>query len=799
MSRFVRCCLKPVSAVFTLGGVTGAYADTVASQQAAIINPQSKNSSHSETNKSPQSPSVTTKNVEKIRVIGHPFNTLHASNDMGRMPQDVMHTPQTIDVVPHELIEQQNAKSLDEALRSVPGITASVGEGAGGMNGDQFLIRGFPAQNDIYEDGLRDFGVYTRDSFDYDSVNVIKGPSSEVFGNGTTGGAINAITKVPTLINHINADFSGGSGQYYRGTIDVNHRIDDHTAFRIEGMGNSNNVVGRHDIYSHRWGLAPSISLGLGTDTTVVFQLMHLSNDAVPDYGLPVARPPGSAVGRPVSAFGIPRSNWYGKDQDHDRTSDTMETMRLMHRFNSHLKLHNDLRFGEFSRSFEASKAVCDANCNDNVLTDPGSVMVARTTNGQGVHRNIGGGPIPYKQWSWSVQDVISLQADFKTGFLTHQLIVGADMEYVHDHRHQYTFTKPVSAANLLNPDPNIGDVGRVRATEAPNNLTYFSGVGRKPNSSGYGFDTGIFLYDQIWFTKWLSIKGGFRWDRWQTAYNATGGTATLPDIKTKSMKNEPNPDLHIPNTTDVINPSASLIITPNRWQTFYFTYSSSTTPTGMYVTNGSIPIRPSSGGAYNTRPERARLYEVGSKMSLLHDRLGATISLFRLEKSNALTTDPLSSQVISTGDQQRNQGLELSLGGMILPGWNITATYALYDPKTTGSTTASNIGKMIQYVPHNQATVWTAYEAFPGRPWNFTIGGGLTWRQGVWLDTANTERVPANVEFDMMFAHRINRHWTLTLNGYNLSNRLNYNSLFPNYVTPAPGRSFLGRISMNY
>lgn len=55
------------------------------------------------------------------------------------------------------------------------------------MAGDQFLIRGFAAQNDIYENGLRDFGVYTRDSFDYENVAVIKGPSSQVFGNGTTG------------------------------------------------------------------------------------------------------------------------------------------------------------------------------------------------------------------------------------------------------------------------------------------------------------------------------------------------------------------------------------------------------------------------------------------------------------------------------------------------------------------------------------------------------------------------------------------------------------------------------------
>ncbi|WP_018980157.1 TonB-dependent receptor [Saccharibacter floricola] len=788
MSRFIRHYLKPASAVLSLGGVAVAHGEPATAQRdLSSSNDQSRRSNSVSVDHSTQKSSVTSQTVERVHVVGHPFNTLHTSNDMGRMPQDVMHTAQTIDVVPRELMKQQNAKSLDEALKSVPGITASVGEGAGGMSGDQFLIRGFPAQNDIYEDGLRDFGVYTRDNFDYDSINVIKGPSSEVFGNGTTGGAINAVTKAPTLQNHAGADFSGGSGQYYRGTVDINRRLGAHTAFRIEGMGNSNNEVGRNTVFSHRWGIAPSVAFGLGTDTTVVFQIMHQSNHGVPDYGVPAIKKPGDSVARPITEYGVRRSNWYGKPQDEDKTSDTMETMRLTHHMNSHITFHNDLRFGEFSRDYTASNLDCGGGTTCGALfgSDPASATVPRS---QHTNHGAGGGPIPYKQWSWSVQNVASMQADFHTGFLKHQLITGFDMEYVHDKRQQYTFLNPTAEVNLLNPNPhNVGNLNKVRADSgsAWKNLSNLKGVGQKPDSNGYGFDTGIFLYDQIWFTKWLSVKGGFRWDRWQTQYRSFGG-------------NPSQANAHNDSTQNVLNPSASLIITPNKWQMFYFTYSSSTTPMGMYVTNGSIPVRPGTESAAN-KPERAQLYEIGSKMSLLDDRLGATISLFRLDKSNALTTDASSGQSIATGDGQRNQGLELSLGGMILPGWNVTATYALYDPKITSSSSAAERGRMIQYVPHNQATLWTAYEAFPSKPWNFTIGGGVTWRQGVWLDNANTARVPANVEFDSMLSHRFNRHWSIALNGYNLSNRLNYNSLFSSYATPAPGRSFLGRISMDY
>ncbi len=809
MSRFIHQCLKPVSAFLTLSSAVGAaYADAAATEDTTWSSEVSspamlpgsdglvtldEQESHSGAD------GVQARNVERIHVIGHPFNTIHASNDMGRMPQDVMHTAQTIDVVPRELIRQQNAKSLDEALKNVPGITASIGEGAGGLNGDQFLIRGFPAQNDIYEDGLRDFGVYGRDSFAYDSVNVIKGPSSQVFGNGTTGGAINAVTKTPSLTNHYGADFSGGSGNYFRGTVDVNQRINKTTAFRIAGMGAANNVVGRNFLHDQRWGIAPSVAFGLGTKTTLILQLMHQTDNSVPDFGMPVVKARGSVYARPLSEYGVPRQNFFGKQQDHNHTDDTMETLRLAHKFNSHLTFRNDLRFGEYSRSYEASKVVCKAGCiaaiNSGLLANG---LVNRTTP----HNSV---PLPYKQSSWSFQNVASVQADFKTGTIRHQLVAGVDMEYVHDSRKQYVYPGEVQAANLLSPNPREVSYASVRLLPAGQNaanMPYLPGIGKKPNNNGYGFDTGIFLYDQLWLAKWVSLKGGLRWDRWQSGYNVTGG----PDEVNRTIKGTnkslgmiSNEDKHFPQTTNTVNPTASLIITPSKWQTVYFTYASSTTPTGMYVTSGAVPVRPGKKGTVDNKPQRAQLYEIGSKFSFLHDRMGATITLFRLDKNNALTTDPVSNATLNTGDRQRNQGLELSLGGMILPGWNITATYALYDPKTTASATAEHRGKQIQYVPHNQATLWSAYEAFPNKPWNFTVGGGVIWRQGVYLTNDNLAKVPANVEFDTVLSHRINKHWVMALNGYNLANRLNYSTLFRGFASPAPGRTFLGRLSMDY
>ncbi|WP_367159223.1 TonB-dependent receptor [Kozakia baliensis] len=786
MSRFICRYLAPFPVVTGLVfGATYGYA----ADKAAVDGKDKKHPKHNDYKKPDHAIPAAEGGMENLRVVGNGFNTLHEPIGLSRMPQDVLHTPQQINVVPQILMKQQNVKSLDEALRNVPGVTSSIGEGAGGMNGDQFLIRGFQAQNDIYQDGLRDFGVYSRDAFDLETISVIKGPSSEVFGNGTTGGAINMKTKTPGLTSRYAADFSGGSGSYYRGTLDVNQRLGESTAFRVTGMGNENNIVGRDSIYSHRWGIAPSIAFGVGQRATLILQYMHQQENSVPDFGVPVVTPPGAKTGGPITEYGIRRTNFYGTNNDQNATNDNMETARFSYKLNDHITFYDDLRGGEYYRNFAASKATCDKTCvNNYFLGNADKALVARsgpTGAGAGTGPGTYMAPLPYQQTIWSVQNVGSMVADFKTGFLKHQVVAGFDIERVNDVRSQSTYLKAKPYANLVNPNPNVGNLNLVPGDLNPAGLVGLGTLGAKDHSNGYGFDTGLFFYDQIWFTNWLSVKGGFRWDRWQTSYNPTGGNVAA------------NPDVHFHNVTGAFNPNVSLVLTPDAHQTYYFTWANSTTPMGMYVTNGSVPIRPGTNSFAS--PERANLYEVGAKYSAFHDRLGFTASLFRLEKNNATNADPVTGEVLGSSDTQRNQGLELSVGGMIMRGWNVSATYALYDSETMSSDTKANIGKNVQYVPHNQATLWSVYEAFPNKPYNLAFGGGMTWRQAVWLDAANTVKVPANLDFDAVISHRFNKHWKIAMNGYNLANRLNYQSLFSNRATPTAGRTFLGQLSYSY
>lgn len=712
---------------------------------------------------------------EAITVHGSSMNILREDIGLSRMPQDVMHTPQTVNVVPRVLMEQQNVKSLDEALRNVPGITASVGEGEGGMSGDQFLIRGFQAQNDIYENGLRDFGVYTRDSFYYDHVSVIKGPSSEVFGNGTTGGAINIVTKAPHKKDSYQANFSGGSGSYYRGTLDINKQISDSIAVRLSAMGNENNMVGRNYIYSHRWGIAPSVTFGLNKKISYTVDYFHQNDNRIPDYGVWVVQKPGAKIAKPITEYGINRKNWYGTTFDQDDVSTDMLSGRLTAKIKPWLTLYNDTKGGIYHRYYSASQPNCNATCVSKYFSGDTSAAIVR--NG-GL-----GGPNPYRQSDWSIQNVFSGIARFNTGGIRHEVIGGFDIEHVEDHRKNYPYNETRQGTNLINPSMNVPGLERVSCAENPGGLASIpNGVGRKCYKDGSATDIGVFLSDQIWLAKWFAIKGGFRLDQWYSLYSATGGVKTTPDS-------------HFKQTQTTVNPTVSMMYTPDDNLMVYFNWSESTTPTSLYVTNSNAPFITGSGYS----PERSRLYEVGAKYNAFKGRMGFTAALFRLEKNNSTITDPSTGDVSASSDSQRNQGLELSASGNITANWSIIGTYALYDSRVTGSETAADVGKRIQFVPKNSATLWTSYNIAPRTPYNLSIGGGVTWRQAVWLDAANTARVPATLDFDAMIAHKFGEHWRIAMNGYNLANRLNYSSLFQNRVTPAIGRSFLFNLSASY
>jgi catecholate siderophore receptor len=171
--------------------------------------------------------------------------------------------PKTITVVAREQLEAQGATSLRDAVRGVPGITINAGEG-GALPGDNFNVRGFSASSDVFVDGVRDVSGYARESFNLEQVEVTKGPSSSVNGRGSTGGAINMVTKAPHLREARSADIRLGSADQRRATVDLDQPLESlglrHAAVRLNAVTSDGGVPGNDVVRNETWGVAPTAS-----------------------------------------------------------------------------------------------------------------------------------------------------------------------------------------------------------------------------------------------------------------------------------------------------------------------------------------------------------------------------------------------------------------------------------------------------------------------------------------------------------------------------------------------------------
>ena len=196
-------------------------------------------------------------------------------------------TPRTVTIIPEQVIKDTGSLTLVDALRTTSGITFGAGEG-GNPAGDRPVIRGFTEESSVFLDGLSDVGPQARDMFNLEQVEVSKGPASAYTGAGSTGGSLNLVSKAAKLGNFNDASVTLGTDQTRRYTLDSNYQFSDSVAGRINLLKHDANVAGRDSVSVSRWGVAPTITFGLGTATRSTLSYYHLQTDDVPDYGIPL-------------------------------------------------------------------------------------------------------------------------------------------------------------------------------------------------------------------------------------------------------------------------------------------------------------------------------------------------------------------------------------------------------------------------------------------------------------------------------------------------------------------------------
>ncbi|HEU0121401.1 MAG TPA: TonB-dependent siderophore receptor [Bryobacteraceae bacterium] len=643
-----------------------------------------------------------------------------------RYTEPLRNLPQTITIIPKEIIDQQGATSLAEVLRNVPGMTLTAGEG-GAAAGDNLTLRGNSARNDIFVDGVRDLSPQSRDPFNLESVEVTKGPTSAITGRGSAGGAINLVSKGPSINRYINGSVAFGNANTRRASFDVNTPLKaiglgERTSFRLNGMIHDSNVPGRDVVKNDRWGLAPSLAFGLGTPTRLTLSYYKLKQDNISDYGIPWVPATNNALAayrdQPAP---VPRNTFYGfRDRDREVLNQDTGTVKFEHDFSDNLNLRSQFRFGKSGRNSMAAPPRFASN---------DSTAINREMR------------------SWVAEDKIldsqtDIRATFNTGSIRHTLVSGA--AFTNEKNMRINRTAPNSPTTLLDPNPDDIYTGVITTSPYVGRLT-------GNTQSAWAFDTAKF--GDHW-----EATGGARFERFDVNGVNTTPAPVAQNVKFASVR-------------------AGLIYKPTQSGTLYGSYGTSVSPSleglSYNTSNTAIP------------PEKTYTAEVGSKWDVAGGRLLLTGALFRVAKDNARTpgllpTDP--PQVLS--GQQVSQGLELSASGGITRNLRVLASYTLIDARIRSSNTPAEVGRYFQNTPRNAASTWFTYTAK-----RFTVGVGPRFMGRRFGNNINTRQVKAYGTVDAMASYTVNRHLDLRLNVSNLNDSYYFERLGGGHLIPGASR----------
>ena len=661
-------------------------------------------------------------------VVGNDYDT-DTSTVGAKVPTSLRDIPQTVVVVNRDLMEAQGATSLQDALRNVPGIT--IGGAEGGQIGNNINLRGFTARTDIYLDGFRDPGQYYRDTFDLDAIEVLKGPSSMLFGRGSTGGVINQVTKEPELKAFGEVTASAGTSDRYRTTADFNQPLSDTAAVRVNVYGQDMHST-RDVLKNQDSGIAPSVRFGIGTPTEITLSALIQRNHDMPDYGLPPIN------GRPAD---VSFKNWYGLTDDRTNQSVNEFSARLEHTFSDNVSLRSQLQYSDYTTNARETAA--------NSVVTAGGVTLNKTL----------GNPTDLPLQDLYVQlashdrvihdKVLDSQTDlvtkFDTGSLQHTLITGVELARETYNNQSYT-RNGLPLLSLLDPVQE----------STPSNVTttvgnYAQSVGK--TAAVYANDT-IRLNDQ-----WM-VVGGVRRDEFDAHIS---NTVSLP--------------AYAQQTVYFTSVRGGVIYQPSEKQSYYVSYGTSFDPSleQLTLTNGTQDLA----------PEKNRSYEIGGKWNLLDDMLSINSALYNLEQTNARSET--SSGEYTLDGNIRVRGAELGATGHITKNWQIFSGYSYMDGRIVKAVDGTQ-GNVPANTPRNTFTTWTTYTFAE----HWEAGGGPTYMSQRYAANTDLVSVGGYTRWDATLAYHQPRY-DIRLNVTNLTDKHYFDALIQSdggRSVPALGRT---------
>jgi catecholate siderophore receptor len=741
--------------------------------------------------------------VSDTAITEEPGRTLESP----KRTRPVRDTPQTITVLTNKVIEQQNLLTLRDVLATVPGITFGAGE-AGTGPGDNITFRGYSAANDITVDGVRDSAQITRtDPFNLEQVEVTNGANSVISGAGSVGGNINIVTKRPKADDAYVATAGVGTDNYYRATVDLNKRVNDLIAFRLNAMWHRNDVPGRDVEDYKRWGVAPSITIGIDSPTRLTLQYSHQEDDNIPQYGVPYYS---------GTVPGVHRSDYFGyRNVDKQRINVDQLTAIFEHEFSDTVSVRNLARWQD-SRQLTIVDPPQGTYCLTNGLTPLGAACTVSgisTPVPAGYYYPSGPRGTTRDIHNQLMFDQIDLKAVFNTGAIEHTIDLGGAATW-----EKYELNNGNSLRNADGtagfarlPLINIDNPNDVVTGPASPNFTYGSNVytgavnfirtgqttGQQTNVAGYLFDT--MKLGKLELNAGARVERNTGFSRTHTICSTAGGclvNGVLVPFGRPSVIGA-----KASNAATLFSYRVGLVYKPVEAVSLYAAYGNSETPSRNSVNAACTISAPGVVGATcSIDPEEARNYEIGAKAELFDGGLLLTASAFRNERNKyaVASANPSVEPEQQLDGKSRVDGIALGASGTITPNWTITANYTYLKGKLIRSidrdSTAIDYaaGSRLTQTPKHSGSLFTTYRL----PFGLTIGYGATY-QGKFAFNTPSATVPGVLYSRDYLIHNgylsydFSPNASAQLNVKNIGNKLYYQRIRNNgWATPGDGRS---------
>ena len=713
---------------------------------------------------------VTVKDKAEVDMAEGKNSVRATETRIGKGQQALRDIPQSVTVVTEKLMDDRNLDTFKEALKNTAGISFLAAEGGE----EDIRLRGFSLQatGDVFVDGVRDPAFYERDTFNLDRLEVLRGSASMLFGRGSTGGAVNQVSKTPRLMDENQVDLTLGSHNHVRLVGDFNKQTGESAALRLNVMKTQADNNGSGSSLDKE-GIAGAYRWGIGEQDEFQVGMYHLNNNNGMNYGLPWIRPNSSSSALESTVLPLDPTAYYGAASDYNAGSATHLTASHTHRFSADSELKTQIRKGQYERDQRAG-TVRFANA----ASQPGGQAVSLATFGPDTVINRGN--------NLKIQDMDTLHvhSDFSKKFqalgLKHELLTGFDLA---------TEDKTVYAARTA------GAQGGVTITKPPTTIgtpndgawvdesTRVLRVNNQYSSTGWG----AYLQDLVQVAPQWKLLGGLRYDSLTGDYDTFGTPTNATDNGAKTsyrMK------------VGEWSKRAGVLFQPNDLHSFHFSYGTSFNTSGDTYSLGASNV--------DTPPEQSENFELGAKLDSADKRFTTRLAVFRAVKTNERNTDPLLPVVTLTGSRYAS-GLEIDVAGRLTPKWEVFGSFTwMPDAKVskaapcpaTGScsqaTAGERVGDRPALTPVHSGSAWTTYQVTS----QWRVGGGLTFR-GRQTPTRSEFEVPSFVVGDLMAEYAYSDALTIKANMSNVTNKLYADQLYPGHYIPGAGR--LTQVTASY